>query len=68
MNIVWEIDSICFQVIYATWIIKTFIGKSCLMSLKSGNYLMPIDKLKHQKGQAKFVILQHLEMKILNVC
>lgn len=27
-----------------------FIGKNCLMSFKSGNYLMPkADKLKHQK-------------------
>lgn len=27
-----------------------FVGKSCLISLKSGNYVMPkVDKLKHQK-------------------
>lgn len=50
MNIAWEIGSIWFQVIYATWIIKIFVGKSRLVSLKSGNYLMPkVDKLKNPK-------------------
>lgn len=50
MSIAWEIGSIWFQVIYATWIIKIFIGKSRLVSLESGNYLMPkVDKLKNPK-------------------